>query len=61
MAVKSFDPNQQNDTITESHSITENDVVDFTSAEGGISGPRIGFISLGCPKEKAKSNFNLLN
>ncbi len=55
MTVNTFDPNQQNDTITENHSITENGVVDFTSAEGGESGSRIGFISLGCPKNLVDS------
>jgi len=55
MTVKSFDPNQQNDTITENHSITENDVVDFTSEESGEGGSRIGFISLGCPKNLVDS------
>ena len=55
MTVKSFDPNQQNDTNTENHSITENDAVDITPAESGDASPRIGFISLGCPKNLVDS------
>ena len=55
MTVKNFDPNQQNDTITESQSIAENDLVDMTSVEGASSNSRIGFVSLGCPKNLVDS------
>ena len=55
MTVKNFDPNQQNDTITENQSIAESELLDMTSVEGASSNSRIGFVSLGCPKNLVDS------
>ncbi len=55
MTVNNFDPNQQNDTITENQSLTERDLVDIASVEGASSNSRIGFVSLGCPKNLVDS------
>ncbi|WP_250654835.1 30S ribosomal protein S12 methylthiotransferase RimO [Alkalimarinus coralli] len=55
MTVKSFDPNQQKDTTIENQPITENDAVDITTVERDDSGSRIGFVSLGCPKNLVDS------
>ncbi|MFD2229212.1 30S ribosomal protein S12 methylthiotransferase RimO [Alkalimarinus sediminis] len=55
MTVKSFDPSQQNDGISENQAISENDLIDMTSVEGAPSNARIGFVSLGCPKNLVDS------
>ncbi|UZE97122.1 30S ribosomal protein S12 methylthiotransferase RimO [Alkalimarinus alittae] len=55
MTVKSFDPSQQNDTITENQAIAESELIEMASVEGASSGARIGFVSLGCPKNLVDS------
>jgi len=51
MTVKSFDPAQQNESTTVNDTVSENDVPN----QDGVEGARIGFISLGCPKNLVDS------
>lgn len=55
MTVNNFDPNHQSDTMTENQAITERDLAEMAAIEGASSNSRIGFVSLGCPKNLVDS------
>lgn len=60
MTVNTFDPKQQNTPVTLNDNISENDAVDvnselLTPEKDGVAGAKIGFVSLGCPKNLVDS------